>query len=226
VRLRIRLHSTEGFEDFLAPTKFCDCDNQEIIKKAKELTENDNTPKEAALSIFHFLRDKIPYLVNYIVKASETLKTGQGFCITKSNLQVALLRAINIPARYHHAYLKKEVLKDIVPVIVYENMQDIITFHPWCECYLSKKWISCDTTFDKALVEALYKKNLRSKNEIPSIHWDGENDLNTMNTWMVEDKGTHESLDNLFLEIQKDWNNTPIENYVQMNQYINNVRKI
>ncbi|GAH95260.1 unnamed protein product, partial [marine sediment metagenome] len=38
------------------------------------------------------------------VKASVTLKIRNGFCVTKSNLQVALLRAINIPARYHLAY--------------------------------------------------------------------------------------------------------------------------
>ena len=40
-------------EYFLKPTKFCDCDNQKIIAKATTLTQNDKTPKEAALSIFY-----------------------------------------------------------------------------------------------------------------------------------------------------------------------------
>ena len=87
-------------EHFLKPTKFCDCDNQKIIAKAKALTQNDKTPKEAALSIIHFVRDQIAFKGGLIVKASRTLKKGNGFCVTKSNLQVALLRAVNIPARY------------------------------------------------------------------------------------------------------------------------------
>jgi len=190
-------------ENFLKSTKFCDCDNQKIIAKATELTRNDKTTREAALSIFHFVRDQIAFMGGPIVKSSRTLKRGNGFCVTKSNLQVALLRAVNIPARYHVAHLKKDILIGIVPGIESDDYHDVITYHPWCECYLSDKWISCEALFEKALVEKIYKEGIHSKEDMPIIDWDGESDLSIVSTWKLEDKGTHDSLDELFLEVKK-----------------------
>ncbi|MFX0004308.1 MAG: transglutaminase family protein [Promethearchaeota archaeon] len=184
-------------------TKFCDCDNQKIITKAKELTKNDKTPRDAALSIFYFVRDQIPFMGGPVVKASETLEIGNGFCITKSNLQVALLRAVNIPARYHLAHLRKSILIGIIPGIESDDIHDIITYHPWCECYLSNRWISCEALFEKTLVEKLYNKGIYNKEDMHIIDWDGESDLSTVTAWKVEDKGTHDSLDELFLEVNK-----------------------
>ena len=226
----MNLQSMKGMEDYLKPTEFCDCNNQEIIAKAKELTKNDKTPKEAALNIFHFVRDQIIFMAVECSKASETLKKGHGDCGTKTNLQVALLRAVNIPARYHLASLTKECLKGIVSESAYKFIPDVITDHPWCECYLSEKWISCDTLLDKALTKGIYKKGIHTKEEIPTIDWDGENDLNTMTTWMIEDKGTSPSLDDLFLEDQKEFEKIPIELRSSLinesNKYTDNIRKL
>ena len=228
----VNLQSMEGMEDYLKPTKFCDCDNQEIIDKVKELTKNDKTPKEMALSIFYFVRDQITFMMCETDKASETLKKGHGHCSTKTNLQVALLRAVNIPARYHLASLTKECLKGVVSESFYKDFSDVITDHPWCECYLSEKWISCDTLFDKALTEAIYKKGIHTKEDIPTIDWDGEHDLNTMTKWMIEDKGTLPSLDKLFIEAQKELEELPIEKdqlemiVNQSNKYTDSIRKL
>jgi transglutaminase-like putative cysteine protease len=190
-------------ENFLKSTEFCDCSNQKIISKAKELTQNDKTPKEAALSIFHFVRDQIAFMGGPVVKASKTLRRGNGFCVTKSNLQVALLRAVNIPARYHVAHVRKDILIGIVPGFESDDIHDVITYHPWCECYLSDKWISCEALFNKALVEKIYKEGIHSKEDMPIIDWDGESDLSTVTTWKIEDKGTHDSLDEFFLKVKK-----------------------
>ena len=76
----------EGMDKYLKPTVMCDCDNPEIVDKAKEIIKDAETPKEAALKIFYFMRDEIPYGVDmlYPVKASETLKIKYGVCATKS----------------------------------------------------------------------------------------------------------------------------------------------
>lgn len=199
-------------EDYLKPTKLCDCNNPEIIAKAKELTKNDKTPKEMALSIFHFVRDHIKFMmVSEDDKASDTLTKRYGDCGTKTNLQVALLRAVNILARYHIASLHKECIKGIVSKLFYILTPKIIPHHPWCECYLSEKWISCDTLLDRALVEIIYKKGIFTKEEIQTIDWDGKNDLNTMTKWMIEDKGTVSSLDEIISEIEEDSKNYPIK---------------
>jgi transglutaminase-like putative cysteine protease len=165
-------------------------------------------------------------------RASQTLKRRYGDCGTKTNLQIALLRGINIPARYHIASLRKEGLKDIISESAYKFTSDIITHHPWCECYLSERWISCDTLFDKALALALYENGIRTKLEIPTIDWDGENDLNTATTWMIEDKGTFPSIDDLFIESEKELEKLPIEKdqiemlIDQSNKYTDNLRKL
>ncbi len=98
----------EDMEVFLKPTKFCDCNNREIINKVKELTKKDKTPKEMVLSIFNFVRDKITSTMCENDRAFQTLEKRYGDCDTKTNLQVALLRAINIPVRYYIASLRKE----------------------------------------------------------------------------------------------------------------------
>jgi hypothetical protein len=81
-----------------------------------------------------------------------------------------------------------------------------IWYHPWCECYLSGKWISCESLFDKALYDAAVGKEVLSKEQIPMIDWDGENDLTMVGSWMLEDKGTFSSLDDVFREAESESN--------------------
>jgi transglutaminase-like putative cysteine protease len=195
------MESDKSMEVYLEPTTLCDFTHPTIISKAKELTKNNSTLKEMALSIFHFVRDDIRYLMNYADnKASDTLALKFGDCGTKTNLQVALLRAVNIPARYHIAALRKECIKGIVSPLFYRLTPKIIQSHPWCECFLSGKWIMCDTLFDKTLVEVLHKKGIITHQDIPTIEWDGEYDLNTMTEWIVEDKGIISSLEELLTD--------------------------
>jgi hypothetical protein len=193
----------EGMDEYLKPTQICDCDNQEIGGKAKEIIADAKTPSEAAIKIFYFVRDQILFALDYGFRASETLKRGTGQCVTKTNLQIALLRAARIPARYHQVVLTKNCLKGIIADLAFKFSPERILWHPWCECYLTDKWISCDTLFDKGLYEAACKKGIISKEQIPTIDWDGENDLNTMTAWILEDVGTLYSFDDVLTKAQK-----------------------
>ena len=84
----------EGMDDFLKPTVLCDYEHSQIKNMARKLTENAKSPEEAALCIFNFVRDKIIFGLDFPgTKASDTLEKGYGFCVTKTNLQIALLRA-------------------------------------------------------------------------------------------------------------------------------------
>ena len=75
--------------------------------------------------------------------------------------------------------------------------------HTWCECYLSGKWISCEALFDKELFEGMREKGVTAASQIPSIDWDGENDLIVLKPWEVEDFGTFASLDDFWREFSK-----------------------
>jgi len=194
--------SKKNFEEYLNPSYFCDSENEDLISKAKQLTEFDDTPKHSALSIFYFVRDQIKYILDGFTKASETLQRGSGDCGNKANLQVALLRAIKIPARFHIARISKEFLEGVVSKSVYNIIPDVIKYHPWCECYHSNRWISCDSLFDISLMKGLYKKKIITEDLIPTIEWDGFHDMNIIAPWIIEDMGTIHSLDELIPNLE------------------------
>jgi len=193
----------ERMDEYLMPTKLCDCDNEEIKRKAQELVKDATTPKEAAIKIFYFVRDEIAFgLVFTDVKASHTLRTRTGFCFLKTNLQIALLRAMGIPARYHRVNIRKELLEGILSDIAYKHFPEVL-YHPYCECYLSGKWVACEAFFDKGLLKGMVEKRFPAASQIPIIDWNGENDLIVVTPWMIKDLGTFASLDDLFMENQR-----------------------
>ena len=198
--------SPEGMDEYLKPTRLCDCDNVRVREKAKDIVNGAETPKEAALKIFYFVRDEILFGLDYPdAKASHTLRKQIGQCFTKSNLQIALLRAVGIPARCHYAHIaSSELVKDITPRFMRSRMPRAMG-HPWCECYLSEKWIACEALRDKALFEGRLKKGLIPKEQIPpTIDWDGETDFILSKPIIVEDVGTFPSSDEMLEFIAKE----------------------
>jgi len=105
------MESTESMAQFLTATPLCDSDNAKIKAKVKEPTDGKD-PSEAANSIFYFVRDQISYGWYFAdAPASKTLDRGAGSCATKTNLQMALLRAAGVPCRCHLAQLPIEAYK-------------------------------------------------------------------------------------------------------------------
>lgn len=225
----MRFQVPEGMQEYVSPTEFCDCDNVAIKQKSEELTRDVHSPKEAAMKIFSYVRDQTPFAIGRTdVRASETLKDREGYCVTKTNLQVALLRAAGIPARYHQVVLHKDVLKGIILDAVYEVMEERIWYHPWCECYLSGKWVACDSYLDKDTYDAAVKKGVLSREKMPSIDWDGDTDLKIAAPWMLEDVGIHSSYDAVCKKVVEE-TETPldilIQAFSQSNQYTRKLRK-
>lgn len=168
-----------------------------------------STPKDAAIKIFDFVRDEIQFEVNRAdERASETLQRGSGFCITKTNLQIALLRAIGIPARYHHVHLSKGIIRGLFPEPIYDRLPDTITYHPWCECYLTNDWVSCEALFPEDLFSDLCKRGFITNEQIPTIDWDGETDLVLCTPWIVKDEGVTHNMDSVFRETQIEFSAT------------------
>jgi hypothetical protein len=195
----------QGLDEYFQSTGLCDCDSVAIRGKDREITEDAADPQEAATKIFYHVRDQIQFGMDHCdVKASDTLRKGIGFCITRTNPQVALLRAVSIPARYHQGILSKDSLKGIIPTFGHKFTPDRIWWHPWCECYLSERWIPCDTLLDKRLYDSLLNKGRIRKGKIPTIDWDGVHDLNTMTQWLLEDVGPADSMDQVFKKVQKE----------------------
>ena len=112
-------------EKYLKPTPIIDSDNESVINKAQELTQGLDGAIEQAKVLFYFVRDRIKYNV-YVPKypaetfrASETLNRGQGYCVQKAVLLVALSRAVGIPAQLHFAKIRN----NLIPPKLYKVMK-------------------------------------------------------------------------------------------------------
>lgn len=191
----------KGMEKFLESTDIINLDSEMVIKTTREVIDDSTTPKEAAIKIFYFVRDEIRYaLTSQLEKASTVIERRTGYCVSKATALVAMLRAANIPARYHFACLKKESVKGMMGGIGYRFMPEIIPGHSWVELYLDGKWIGVEFTLDKELHQAMKKKriNIYEKEDFePEIDWDGEHDLLPLPEFLVEDLGTHDLPDDV-----------------------------
>jgi hypothetical protein len=188
--------------DYLTATRLCDCDDPWLRRKAEEIIDGASTPEEKALKIFYCVRDEIRFGLAYSrSRASEILKRGYGECGTKTNAQVALLRAVEIPARYRWVQAKGKVLNHLIADFVYRNMPPVVS-HFWCECHLNGKWISCELLLDRPLYDGMLLEGLITKEQVPTIEWDGRTDLVLLKPWITEDRGHLSSFDDAMRALQ------------------------
>jgi hypothetical protein len=183
---------------YLVSTEYCDCHNESLRKKAREIANESRIQKEAALKIFYWIRDEILFnaTLNIFKKASETIEEGTVDYCNKINLHTALLRAVGIPARMQYAQINKEILRQFVPKFLFNRIPNPIG-HAWCECFLNNGWVSCEALFDESLYAGLIEEDVISSKEIPSIDWDGSNDLILLEEWIVAHSEPISSFDDL-----------------------------
>ena len=185
-------------EKSLESTPLCDSNNDRIRLKAKEITTNCKTQKESAKRIFSFVRDQILFnaTLDIFEKASSTLKGGTVDYCNKINLHVALLRAIDIPARLQYVQIDKLVLRLFLPKFLYNRLPNPIG-HFWCECYLNNKWIACEAFFDLQLYRGILEMKTITKEMIPTINWDGMNNLIVLKNWIIKEAAIYYSFDEI-----------------------------
>ncbi len=147
---------------YLQPSELCDFDTSaEVRQKALELIVNCRTRQEKFHRIFNFVKE-LPYgLEDWDMKASQTLKKGWGMCSGKTNLLVALLRSIGIPARYRVYRIKAEaVLSSQLGKLggKAQRLQELgqERDHVNCEVWLDR-WIECDPGRDSAMERGILK---------------------------------------------------------------------
>lgn len=222
--------ATNTVTQFLTPTRLCDCDGAGVNEKAKDLVGIGGDPTEAALNIFYFVRDRITFGLDFPdARASETLVRGIGFCMTKHNLQMALLRAAGIPSRSHLVQLPKDVNKPITPKFLYDRTPAEI-IHPWCECLLDGKWVACDCVMDDAFYRAMLRRGYLTEVDMPSIDWDGKTDLIFGESKVRADLGTFPSWDEGIREARKSGGMPPTNRllgpivYAMFNRRIRKIR--
>ena len=158
---------------YLAPSFFIESNHPEIIKKVEELTQ-DLPPSDKIqqiIRIFYFVRDQIiyragsdrDYLSRQNTRASIVLKRGDGYCIQKAILFVAMARSLGIPARLHFV----DIINYLTPETFKQQLgSNVFIFHGYGEVFLNGKWLEANVAFDKDLC----RRKGYPTNEFDGIH--------------------------------------------------------
>lgn len=155
---------------YLEPTPIMDSDHPEVRRKARELTENqpDTTAKLKAL--FYFVRDGIkynPYVPKSLpehFRASRVLAQGEGYCVSKAVLLIALSRAIGVPARLHMARIQNHLASEKIVKWMGTN---IFHWHGYAELLNDGRWVKATPAFDIGMCRKL---------RLTPVEFDGEHD--------------------------------------------------
>ena len=140
---------------YLDPTQIIDSDHNTIIEYANDTVVNaGKDPIEKAVKLYYAVRDGIwydPYYPFYLAehyRASNILKSGRGFCISKVSLLCALGRACNIPSRVGFATVRNHLA---TPKLIEFLGSDLFVYHGFTEFYLGGKWIKATPAFNEDL---------------------------------------------------------------------------
>jgi hypothetical protein len=174
---------------YLEETNLVDYNNIII----QNLVENKNwktlDEKNKIKEIYLFVRDEILFGYNQKdnLKASQILEEGYGQCNTKSTLLMALLRAVNIPCRFHGFTINKALQKGAITGIWYKLAPKEI-IHSWVEVKFGDSWNNLEgVILDKKYLNKLQNKFSESFDTFcgygvytdnfynPKIDWKGEN---------------------------------------------------
>ena len=187
----------------LLADEWIDHDHPDIIKKAKELTDGIEDEWEKVIAIFEFIRDKIVYNFAPVIenatdwKASSVLKQKNGMCHQKSNLQVALFRAVGIPAALTYQSvvdypLLKSRYKEMIP-------NGVLAYHALGVVHIDGEWYRMDATLDAGLCNRrgyqLTHVNPNEETLLPETKKDGDAHFE-----IVEDHGYFDAYPQLFVE--------------------------
>ncbi len=138
-------------EQYLGPTFFIDCDAPSVLQKAEQLTAGISNERQRAMHIFTFVRDQIRYNVYSPrpspedFKASHVLARGEGYCVQKAVLLVALARAARIPARLRFAEIRQHLIS---PSLREKRGSNIFPFHGLADLHIDGRWIKATPTYD------------------------------------------------------------------------------
>ena len=153
------------------PTAIIDSDHAKIVEYANDtVSDVGKDPLDKAVKLYYAVRDDIwydPYYPFYLpehYQASNVLKSGLGFCISKASLLCALGRACYIPSRVGFGTVRNHLATN--KLLEYLG-SDLFVYHGFTEFYLTGKWVKATPTFNVELCR---------KHKVPPLEFNGRED--------------------------------------------------
>lgn len=208
---RSRLTVDDLHRRLTATTELLDHDSTAIQRLVTERGWRDLEPTERIGAVYDFVRNDIAfgYNVDDDIAASRVLADGYGQCNTKATLLMALLRAADVPCRFHAATIHKRLQRGVVPGLFYRLAPDEI-LHSWVEVFVDDTW----TRLEGVILDDDYLDGLRCRLgnptgafigyaagtddiENPSVDWSGS-DTEIQMTGLARDLGTFDDPDDYY----------------------------
>lgn len=182
-------------ENYLRPTKYCDSDNEKIVDFATRITKGCSNDLDRLKCLFNFIKNHYKYSFGeWRLKASEVVNKKDGMCTTKTNLFVACLRSLNIPAGFHVIKINaRDIFGNFTNIKFLRNKISNNSVHIYSDVFVNNQWISLDPSLDDSLIEGLTKFGYKHS----LTQWDGKSSyVNFIHEDMVlEDLGIFSNID-------------------------------
>jgi transglutaminase-like putative cysteine protease len=143
-------------KEFTAATPVIESTHAAVREFARRHSADKGSDIERAVALYYAVRDAIrydPYRVDLSVggmKASATLESGRGWCVSKAILLAACCRSVGIAARLGFA----DVRNHLSTARLRERMRtDVFYWHGYTEMLLSGKWVKATPAFNVELCE-------------------------------------------------------------------------
>ncbi len=147
--------------------RLSDFDHPLITKRLNELTTDDKSEWGNIEALFDFVRDGIPFAFPMkfsdwdVVRASDVVTSGFGYCNTKATLLVALCRASGIPARVHYGLIDVRIMRGIFPSFAFPFLPASGP-HSWTEVEIDGQWKSVDSYINDETLFRASRRRLQS----------------------------------------------------------------
>lgn len=138
---------------YLAETAHLDYGHPAIRTFVAEATAETDDPREAAVRLFYAVRDGLDYdvfgqdLSSDGICASAILARGEGFCLHKSILYAACVRAVGVPSRLKVSEVRNHLSSPRLRALVGGD----VFVHWLTEIHLDGRWIKATPVFNKLL---------------------------------------------------------------------------
>jgi transglutaminase-like putative cysteine protease len=158
---------------FLEPSLTVNSSDPAIKLCADGLLDLNVSSVENALQLYYWVRDSIRYnpygidLAPAMLSASCTLKSGEGWCVSKSILLAALCRYAGIPARLGFADVRNHLSTERLRTAM---GTDIFYFHGYTSLYLDGRWVKATPAFNIELCEKFGLKPLEFNGREDSLY--------------------------------------------------------
>ncbi|MEA3434992.1 MAG: transglutaminase-like domain-containing protein [Thermodesulfobacteriota bacterium] len=158
-------------EKYLLPTAIIDSDSPLIIEHAEKIIGTAvSSAVEKAVKLYYAVRDGIwydPYYPFYLAehyRASNVLKSGRGYCVSKASLLCALGRAGGVPSRIGFATVRNHLAtRQLIEFLG----TDLFVYHGFTEFYLDGRWVKATPAFNVELCK---------RHKVVSLEFNGRED--------------------------------------------------